>query len=84
MDSCCPIVIVSVFGGVCLLGMCSVCVECHSGKKNSVRPRATAPPDYSFIHMPPIYQENVPPLPSFDFEPPPLYKTIKPIPVKTL
>jgi hypothetical protein len=78
---CCSIGVISLFGTVCLIGICSICCECPSVNKNSVRPRA-APPEYSFIHMPPIYQEIAPPLPLFDFTPPPLYKTIKPLPVK--
>lgn len=78
MDSCCSIVVISALGGICVLGVCSICCECTSMKKNRVRPR-TAQLDYTFIHMPPIYQEIAPPVPLFDFEPPPLYKNIQPL-----
>lgn len=80
MDSFCSIAVLSLFSTVCVVGVCSMFCDCPSKKNNnSVRPRTT-PPDYNFIHMPPIYQEIIPPL--FDFDPPPLYKTIKPLPVK--
>ena len=74
MDSMCPIIIVSVIGGVCLSGFCCICYK-DSRTNNRIRPQLLGEP-----YILPTYEEiELEPVIEF---PPPVYEPPPPLYVK--